>query len=165
MTKFATESAVTLELLAKYEPVIGLEVHAQLLTRTKIFCGCSTRFGDPPNSNVCPICLGLPGNRLVRRPVNSGSVTFVGTFGKFTATFAGYFTGRRTDSDFLGLGYTRDPGYARFDLATSYSLTRGFSIYARATNLFDKSYQDVLGYPELGRDARIGVRYQFAGRN
>jgi aspartyl-tRNA(Asn)/glutamyl-tRNA(Gln) amidotransferase subunit B len=46
---------------AKYEPVIGLEVHVQLLTATKIFCSCSTRFGAPPNSNVCPVCLGLPG--------------------------------------------------------------------------------------------------------
>src|SRR5438309_8749359 len=46
---------------AKYEPVIGLEVHVQLLTATKIFCSCSTRFGDPPNTNVCPLCLGLPG--------------------------------------------------------------------------------------------------------
>ena len=45
----------------KYEPVIGLEVHVQLLTRSKIFCGCSTAFGAPPNSNVCPVCLGLPG--------------------------------------------------------------------------------------------------------
>jgi aspartyl-tRNA(Asn)/glutamyl-tRNA(Gln) amidotransferase subunit B len=44
-----------------YEPVIGLEVHAQLLTRTKAFCGCSARFGDEPNSNVCPVCLGMPG--------------------------------------------------------------------------------------------------------
>src|SRR5882672_10997211 len=44
-----------------YEPVIGLEVHVQLLTATKIFCSCSTRFGAPPNSNVCPVCLGLPG--------------------------------------------------------------------------------------------------------
>jgi len=41
--------------------VVGLEVHVQLLTRTKMFCGCSARFGDPPNSNVCPVCLGLPG--------------------------------------------------------------------------------------------------------
>lgn len=45
----------------KYEAVIGLEVHAQLLTETKIFCGCSTKFGNEPNSNVCPVCLGHPG--------------------------------------------------------------------------------------------------------
>jgi aspartyl-tRNA(Asn)/glutamyl-tRNA(Gln) amidotransferase subunit B len=45
----------------KYEPVIGLEVHVQLRTNTKIFCSCSTRFGNQPNSNVCPVCLGLPG--------------------------------------------------------------------------------------------------------
>jgi len=45
----------------QYEPVIGLEIHAQLLTRTKIFCGCSTAFGAPPNSQVCSVCLGLPG--------------------------------------------------------------------------------------------------------
>jgi aspartyl-tRNA(Asn)/glutamyl-tRNA(Gln) amidotransferase subunit B len=47
--------------MAGYEPVIGLEVHVQLLTATKMFCGCSIRFGDPPNTNVCPVCLGLPG--------------------------------------------------------------------------------------------------------
>jgi aspartyl-tRNA(Asn)/glutamyl-tRNA(Gln) amidotransferase subunit B len=49
------------ELIAKYEPVIGLEVHVQLATRTKIFCSCPTSFGAPPNTNVCPVCLGLPG--------------------------------------------------------------------------------------------------------
>jgi aspartyl-tRNA(Asn)/glutamyl-tRNA(Gln) amidotransferase subunit B len=47
---------------AKYEPVIGLEVHVQLLTATKIFCSCSTRFGNAPNTNVCPVCLGMPGS-------------------------------------------------------------------------------------------------------
>src|SRR6202162_381315 len=51
----------TPEEIAKYEPVIGLEVHVQLNTRTKIFCGCPTGFGAPPNTNVCPVCLGLPG--------------------------------------------------------------------------------------------------------
>jgi len=46
----------------EYEPVIGLEVHVQLLTESKIFCSCSTRFGAPPNTNVCPVCLGMPGS-------------------------------------------------------------------------------------------------------
>lgn len=49
------------EVLARYEAVIGLEVHVQLATRTKIFCACPTSFGAPPNTNVCPVCLGLPG--------------------------------------------------------------------------------------------------------
>lgn len=44
-----------------WEPVIGLEIHAQLLTQTKLFCGCETSFGDPPNTHTCPVCLGLPG--------------------------------------------------------------------------------------------------------
>src|SRR5690349_4450884 len=44
-----------------YEMIVGLEVHVQLSTRTKAFCCCSTEFGAPPNSNVCPVCLGLPG--------------------------------------------------------------------------------------------------------
>jgi aspartyl-tRNA(Asn)/glutamyl-tRNA(Gln) amidotransferase subunit B len=51
----------TPEQVAKYEPVIGLEVHCQLATNTKIFCGCPTSFGEEPNSNTCPVCLGLPG--------------------------------------------------------------------------------------------------------
>ncbi len=49
------------EVIARYEPVIGLEVHVQLATATKIFCGCPTSFGAPPNTNVCPVCLGMPG--------------------------------------------------------------------------------------------------------
>ncbi|MDX2149226.1 MAG: Asp-tRNA(Asn)/Glu-tRNA(Gln) amidotransferase subunit GatB [Bryobacteraceae bacterium] len=49
------------DVIAKYEPVIGLEVHVQLATNTKIFCACPTGFGAPPNENVCPVCLGMPG--------------------------------------------------------------------------------------------------------
>src|SRR6202051_2619001 len=66
-----TSSMALEEAIAKYEPVIGLEVHVQLGTRTKIFCGCPTSFGAPPNTNVCPVCLGLPGARplLNREPV------------------------------------------------------------------------------------------------
>jgi len=57
----ATVSPEISAALDKYELVIGLEVHVQLLTQTKAFCGCSTKFGAPPNTNVCPVCLGLPG--------------------------------------------------------------------------------------------------------
>jgi aspartyl-tRNA(Asn)/glutamyl-tRNA(Gln) amidotransferase subunit B len=54
-------TAVSPDVRTRYEAVIGLEVHVQLLTITKAFCGCSAKFGAPPNTNVCPVCLGLPG--------------------------------------------------------------------------------------------------------
>src|SRR3954464_8635127 len=65
--------------LADWEPVIGLEVHAQLLTRTKIFCGCSTAFGAAPNTQVCAVCLGLPG---ALPALNRGAVTMAIRAGK-----------------------------------------------------------------------------------
>ncbi|WP_457553005.1 Asp-tRNA(Asn)/Glu-tRNA(Gln) amidotransferase subunit GatB [Desulfobacula sp.] len=57
----------------QFEPVIGLEVHAQLKTKTKIFCGCSTQFGKSPNANTCPVCTGMPG---VLPVLNKKAVTF-----------------------------------------------------------------------------------------
>lgn len=64
-----------------YEPVIGLEVHAQLLTQSKIFCGCSTRFGEAPNHNTCPVCTGFPGvlpvlnEKVVELAIKAGLAT------------------------------------------------------------------------------------------
>jgi aspartyl-tRNA(Asn)/glutamyl-tRNA(Gln) amidotransferase subunit B len=65
--------ALSPDVLAKYEPVIGLEVHVQLLTNTKIFCGCANRFGAQPNTNICPVCIGLPGSLPV---LNAKAVEF-----------------------------------------------------------------------------------------
>src|SRR6202167_3166984 len=57
----STTADASVVALTVFEPVIGLEVHVQLLTASKIFCSCSTRFGAAPNTNVCPVCLGMPG--------------------------------------------------------------------------------------------------------
>jgi vitamin B12 transporter len=79
--------------------------------------------------------------------------------------FIGYFSGVRTDSNFANPTQTTNPGYARFDMAASYNVTRGLFVTARAINLFDKQYQDALGYPALGRYYMFGLRYAFAGKN
>ena len=66
-------AALSPEVMAKYEPVIGLEVHVQLLTATKAFCGCANHFGAEPNTHICPVCLGLPGSLPV---LNAKAVEF-----------------------------------------------------------------------------------------
>ena len=57
----AAAATLSPEVLAQYQPVIGLEVHVQLLTATKNFCGCKNEYGGDPNTHTCPVCLGLPG--------------------------------------------------------------------------------------------------------
>jgi vitamin B12 transporter len=106
-----------------------------------------------------------PGDHLLRRPVNSGNIWLNATLRRLNFNFAGYFSGVRTDSDFDGLGINRNPGYARFDVATSYLVSHGLSFYARVTNLFDKQYQEAVGFPALGRDVRVGMNYRVSGKN
>ena len=106
-----------------------------------------------------------PGNHLVRRPVNSGSFGLNIAYARVNWNFIGYFTGARTDSNFIDPQPTKDPGYARFDMAVKYNLTRGLFVTARAINLFDKQYQDAFGYPALGRYYMLGLRYAFTGKN
>lgn len=118
-----------------------------------------------------------PGDHLLRRPVNSGNIWLTAAFRRFRFNVNAYITGARTDSDFdsafvggqcvIGSGpcLTRNPGYARFDLATVYDLPRGVSFYGRVNNLLDKQYQDTIGFPALGRDYRLGLNYRLTGRN
>ena len=105
------------------------------------------------------------GDHLLRRPVNSGNVWLNAAYRRFDFNVNAYISGARTDSDFDGLGLTRNPGYARFDVGTSCLLARGISLYGRVTNLLDKQYQETIGFPALGRDYRLGLNYRFSGRN
>lgn len=105
----------------------------------------------------------VPGNRLFKRPVHSGNVILNATFHHMNWNLASYFTGRRTDSDFLGLGLTSNPGYARFDLAGSYNLRHGVSLFGRVENLFDKQYEDSLGFPAYRRSYRLGMKFIIGG--
>jgi vitamin B12 transporter len=106
-----------------------------------------------------------PGNHLIRRPVNSGSFGINLNVAHVNWNLIGYFSGVRTDTNFVNPTQTTNPGYARFDMAASYNVTRGLFVTARAINLFDKQYQDALGFPALGRYCMFGLRYAFAGKN
>jgi vitamin B12 transporter len=118
-------------------------------TRTLSAPDTSDPFNRDPNY--------LTGEPLLRRPVNSGNAMLNASFLRMNWNLSGYFTGPRAD-----YGYpdqVRNPGYARFDLAASYNFTHGLSVYGRITNLADKQYQEAYGYPALGREFRIGVKY------
>jgi vitamin B12 transporter len=99
----------------------------------------------------------LPGSPLLRRPKNSGNANLNASFLRMNWNIGGYFTGPRADYNYPG--QIVNPGYARFDLAGNYSLARGVSVYGRIANIANKQYQDVYGYPALGREFRIGVKY------
>ena len=105
----------------------------------------------------------VPGNRLLKRPLNSANLFLNTHFRRINWALIGYYVGPRTDSDFLGLGFTRDPGYVRWDTATSVALIRGLRFTAHLENLFDKHYQDALGYPALGYNYRLGIGYVWGG--
>ncbi len=105
----------------------------------------------------------LPGNRLLRRPVHSGNLVLNASFYRMNWNLASYFTGRRTDSSFLAPTVTSNPGYARFDFGGSYKLSRSVSVFGRIENLFDKQYQEALGFPALGREFRTGMKFTLGG--
>jgi vitamin B12 transporter len=99
----------------------------------------------------------LPGSRLLRRPVNSGNIMLNANYWRMNWNISGYFTGQRYDYNFPG--QIIDPGYALINLAATYNVARGFSIYRRIENLANKQYEEAYGFPALGREFRIGVKY------
>lgn len=146
----------------------GLNLASEFRLRRWLFLNGNYTYDDSrvlksENPNFDPAL--IPGNRLLRRPVNSGSLGINVYYAHVNWNFLGYFSGVRTDSNFIDPAQTTNPGYARFDMAASYNLTGGLLFTARVINLFNKQYQDALGYPALGQTYLIGLRYKFAGRN
>ena len=105
----------------------------------------------------------LPGNRLFLRPLHSANLVANAHFLRMNWNLAGFYVGRRADSDFLGLGYTSVSSYVRWDLANSIDLGHGLSTVAQFANLFDRHYQEAIGYPALGYNYRLGLKYVWGG--
>jgi vitamin B12 transporter len=102
------------------------------------------------------------GQPLLRRPEHSASFGASWTRGGFGAGATLVLAGARADSDFFGLGFTRNPGHARLDARARARLGRGLEAFAVGENLLDRRYEEVLGYPALGRALRLGVRFPSA---
>ena len=114
-------------------------------------------------ANFCdPTVFGV-GEPLLRRPKNSATalLTYLGR--RWGGSLAGSFVGRRKDSDFLGFGIDHAAGYVRVDLGGWYALTSRVTAYVNVGNIFDKQYQEVVGYPALGTNFRAGMRFRIGG--
>jgi vitamin B12 transporter len=105
----------------------------------------------------------MPGHHLLRRPVNSGTAILNYSRGRFGGNILGYFSGQRTDSDFLGFNINHDAGYMRLDVASSYQIQRHATLFVRVGNLLNKQYTDAVGFPELGREIRVGLKLKIGG--
>jgi vitamin B12 transporter len=103
------------------------------------------------------------GNHLLRRPVNSGSAEANVSVRRLNVNVLGYFSGVRTDSDFLGLGLTRNPGFGLLNCTATYRVRREVQLFVRGTNLLNKQYQNTIGFPALGRGIIGGVKLTFGG--
>jgi vitamin B12 transporter len=101
-----------------------------------------------------------PGKPLLRRPRHQGAVFARCSGGRVSAGAHLVLVGTRADSDFVGLGLESNPGYARLDLRARVLIGRGLEAYASVDNALDAKYQEVLGYPALGRSARLGLRFR-----
>ena len=104
------------------------------------------------------------GEALLRRPRHQGALHAHARRGRFGGGASLTLVGARVDSDFLGLGLTRNDGYARLDARAQARLGRGVEAYAAAENVLDRDYMEVLGYPALGRAVRVGLRFRSADR-
>jgi vitamin B12 transporter len=133
-------------------PQLRLSAHYTLLDGEVVESGDA--FGDP---------LYAAGEPLLRRPRHQGHLGAQLVSGRLRAGAQLFLVGERADSDFLGLGLTRNPGHGRLDAHLAWRLAGALEAFVAAENLLDAGYQEVLGYPALGRSLRVGLRFD-AGR-
>ena len=100
-----------------------------------------------------------PGHKLLHRPLHAANLAVNARIRHMNWNFAGTYVGRAQDSDFLGLGITSNPSWVRWDMATILPLRYGLSATAHLENLFDRHYSYAVGYPALGFNYRIGLKY------
>ena len=105
----------------------------------------------------------LAGNPFLRRPKHSGSLLLTYLGKRWGASLGGSFVGRRFDSDFLGLGIDHAAGYARVDVGGWYALSSRITAYANVENALNRDYEEVVGYPALPVNFRLGLRFRIGG--
>ncbi len=155
-----------------------IEFHAKLRANLSLDGGYT--YTSTQITKALPFCTGgaftgcnffpefTEGKPLLRRPRHSGNVLFSYSNSKWGATLGGTFTGRRPDSDFLalavvGLSADHTDAYARWDAGAWYEVHRHVTLYANAENIFDQSYQDVVGFKGQLATIRAGVRFKVGG--
>ena len=104
------------------------------------------------------------GQELPRRPRHSGAIDVTAIFRRGFITLNTTFVGERQDSDGVGFGIVRNPGYQRTDLGVSYSLRPYLDLFVRAQNLLNRRYEEVLGYTALSRSVLAGVTFRWRHR-
>jgi vitamin B12 transporter len=140
-----------------------LELNARPLTKLSAdasYSYTSTQILEQPFAFDPLLEAGQP---LIRRPKHSGSLLITYLARRWGASVGGSFVGRRADSDFLGFGINHAAGYARVDLGGWYAVNSRTTAYANVGNVFNKQYQEVVGYPALTANFRAGLRFRIGG--
>lgn len=145
-----------------------IELQGKIVSRLLLsssYTFLSTEILDAPLCTPANFCDPVfnAGNPFLRRPKHSGSVLLSYLGNRWGGNLGASFVGRRTDSDFFGLGIDHAAGYARVDLGGWYAVNSRVSVYANLENALDHSYNEVVGYPALGINVRAGMRFRLGG--
>lgn len=132
------------------------------LRATTSYFYTSSEVLDAPLCTSALFC-SVAGEALLRRPKHAGNFVVNYARPRWGADVSGTFTGRRRDSDFLGLGIDHAAGYGRVDLGGWYAVSRRVTAYANIGNAFNNHYEEVVGYPALGANFRTGLRFRVGG--